>query len=325
MNNTASLIASFFKNSDDFLITSHHAPDGDNLGCCIGMYLALKSIGKNAVIVNEDEFVPRYRFLINQKEPVFLCYSEGMKEKYGNVIILDTANYERIGNVRNIISENAFIINIDHHPTNENFGALNFVDPTASSASQILFRILKQNGFEMSKEISDALLSGLLSDTGGLRFNNTDVKAIETVKEMMSCGSDISDLTDRIFLRNSYSETVKVGEIISKIKLFIEEKIALAYNDQEKNPLEENEPVLMALNSIAEAEVSVFVRKNGENFYKISLRSKGGFNVSDFSAKWKGGGHKNAAGIKFKGSWDEFEKTVLSELKISCRKYYAGK
>jgi bifunctional oligoribonuclease and PAP phosphatase NrnA len=217
------------------------------------------------------------------------------------------------------------MVNIDHHPTNEKFGTLNYIDPSASSASQIAFKVLKDNGFRITKEVSDALLSGVLSDTGGLRFNNTDISTVSVVKELMECGSDLADITDRIFLRTSYEETVKISEIASKIRLFKEEKIALAYNDQEKNPLLENEPVLMILNSIEEAEVSLFVRKNGDNFFKISLRSKGGLNVSDFSAKWNGGGHKNAAGIKFKGSYADLEDTVLKELKQACREFYAGK
>jgi bifunctional oligoribonuclease and PAP phosphatase NrnA len=325
MNDVLSAIGSFLKDGNDFLITAHYAPDGDNLGACLGVYHALKQAGKRAVIVNEDRFVERYSFLFAGEEKAFVQYSDQMIEKFDKVIILDTANFERIGKVKNIISENAAMVNIDHHPTNEKFGTLNYIDPSASSASQIVFKVLKDNGFRITKEVSDALLSGVLSDTGGLRFNNTDISTVSVVKELMECGSDLADITDRIFLRTSYEETVKISEIASKIRLFKEEKIALAYNDQEKNPILENEPVLMILNSIEEAEVSLFVRKNGDNFFKISLRSKGGLNVSDFSAKWNGGGHKNAAGIKFKGSYADLEDTVLKELKQACREFYAGK
>lgn len=318
-----SAIGSFLKEKDDFLITAHHAPDGDNLGACIGMYLALTESGKKAVIVNEDKFVERFGFLFGRADSPFIRYSDELNSrKYENIIILDTAVYERIGKVKNIVSGNAFIINIDHHPTNEMFGALNYVDRTSASASQLVYEVLKENGLYTGKEVADALLCGVLSDTGGLRFGNTDTRVLRDVQEFMSCGSDLADITDRIFMRLSFSETVKVSEITSKIELFREEKIAFAYNDQEKNPLLENEPVLMILNSIEEAEVSLFVRKNGDNFYKISIRSKGDFNVSDFSAKWNGGGHKNAAGIKFYGSYEDFKNSILKELKETCLKYY---
>jgi len=319
----AKAIGKFLKEKDDFLITAHHAPDGDNLGACIGMYLALTETGKKAVIVNEDKFVERFSFLFNTQSSPYIKYTDELSgRKYRNVIILDTANFDRIGKVSNIIAQDAEIVNIDHHPTNEMFGSLNYVDSTASSASELVHEILKDSGFSIGRSVSDALLSGLLSDTGGLRFENTNVRAVKSVMDFMSYGSNLADLTDRIFMRISFSETVKVSEIASKIELFRDEKLALAYNDQEKNPLLENEPVLMILNSIEEAEVSLFVRKNGDDFYKISIRSKGNFNVSEFSERWKGGGHKNAAGIKFYGSYKDMRNTLLKDLRETCLKYY---
>jgi len=319
----AEAIGFFLKEKDDFLITAHHAPDGDNLGACIGMYMALTETGKKAVIINEDKFVERFSFLFNTRQSPYIEYYEGLsRRKFSNVIILDTANYDRIGKVSNIIAQDAQIVNIDHHPTNELFGSLNYVDSEAASASELVHEILKENGFSISRSVSDALLCGLLSDTGGLRFENTNVRTVKSVMEFMSYGSNLADLTDRIFMRLSFSETVKVSEIASKIELFRDEKLAFAYNDQEKNPLLENEPVLMILNSIQEAEVSLFVRKNGVDFYKISIRSKGDFNVSEFSEKWKGGGHKNAAGIKFYGSYDELRGKLLKDLRETCLKYY---
>ncbi|HQO09395.1 MAG TPA: bifunctional oligoribonuclease/PAP phosphatase NrnA [Clostridiales bacterium] len=321
--NVISLIGRFLKENNDFLIAAHHAPDGDNIGASIGMYLALKNSGKQAVIVNDDKIVERYVFLLGGDKGAFVQYSDELKnKKYKNIIILDTATSERVGKVRNIIADDALIINIDHHPTNEMFGTLNYVDSSSASASQLVYRVLKENGFSITKQISDALLSGVLSDTGGLRFENTDSKVLSSVQEFIACGSDLTDITDRIFLRLDYEETIKVSEIASKIELFRNERIALAYNDQTVNPLYENEPVLMILNSISEAGVSLFVRKNGEDFYKISIRSKGGFNVSDFAAKWNGGGHKNAAGIKFYGSFDKLRNTLLKDLREDCLKYY---
>ncbi|MFO7810075.1 MAG: bifunctional oligoribonuclease/PAP phosphatase NrnA [Candidatus Delongbacteria bacterium] len=324
MNETLEKIGKFLKGRNDFLITAHHAPDGDNIGACCAVFWALKQIGKKALIVNEDKFVERFNFLLGETRSSFVRYDDSFKKKFENIVVLDTANFDRIGKVRELVAENAYIINIDHHFTNDDFGTVNYIDPTASSASEILIKIFTHNGIKITKEISDSLLSGVLSDTGGLRFGNTNIKTIEAVRELMLRGSDLADITDRIFLRLSYSETVKISEIITKIKLFGKERLAVAYNDQVLNPLIENEPVLMTLNSIEEAEVSVFIRKNGDDFYKLSLRSKGDFNVSEFASKWNGGGHKNAAGIKFYGSFEELEVTIMTELKRICLKYYGS-
>ncbi|MDD2521194.1 MAG: bifunctional oligoribonuclease/PAP phosphatase NrnA [Anaerolineaceae bacterium] len=316
-------IGEILRKEDDFLITSHFAPDGDNIGSCAGMYHALTSIGKKAVIVNEDGFVERFRYLFGKADLPFVKYSEKLKKKFGNVIILDTATFERIGKVKELIKKDACIINIDHHPANTNFGTVNLVDEQAASAAQIVFSLLEKNNFPMDKKISNALLSGLLSDTGGLRFANTDKRALRDSLNMMKYGSDIAELNDRIFMRLSYDETVKVNRIVSETQLFRKEKIAITYNDQQNDPLIENEPVLMALSSIEEAEIAVFIRKTDKDRYKLSLRSKGGFDVNKFSSKWGGGGHRNASGIRFEGTYEKLLKDLIGDLKRTALEYYA--
>ncbi len=322
-NLTVTRIGEILRKEDDFLITSHFAPDGDNIGSCAGMYHALTSIGKKAVIVNEDGFIDRFRYLFEGTDVPFIKYSGDLKKKFSNVIILDTATYERIGKVKELIKKDACIINIDHHPANTQFGTVNLVDEHAASAAQIVLYLLEKNNIPVNQRISDSLMSGLLSDTGGLRFANTDKRALRDSLRMLRYGSDIAELNDRIFMRLSYDETVKVNRIVSETQLFRKEKIAITYNDQQNDPLIENEPVLMALSSIEEAEVAVFIRKTDKDRYKLSLRSKGGFDVNKFSSKWGGGGHRNASGIRFEGTYEELLNDLIGDLKRTALEYYA--
>ena len=315
-SNVLALIGKFVKNNDNFLITSHFAPDGDNLGSCIAFHLMLKSLGKNSIIVNEDKLVSRFEFLLPDKATAFKQFSEmNIDKKYDNVIIVDTANIDRIGKVAELFSKDATVVNIDHHFTNTNFGTINFVDGNVASASQLVLQVFQGNDLTISREISDAILAGVLSDTGGLKFRNTDIEVISNVKDLMGYGSDMADITNRIFSSMSFSEIMKVNKVTAEIKLYKDEKIAIAYNDQQNNPLEENEPVLMVLNSIEEADVFLFVRRVDEKKLKISLRSDCDFNVSDFAGQWGGGGHKSAAGMRYSGTIEEFNADVLEKLK----------
>ena len=206
-----------------------------------------------------------------------------------------------------------------HHFTNTNLGTINFVDGNAASASQLVYRIFKENNFLITTKISDPILVGILSDTGGLKFRNTNVEVISTVKDLMELGSDLADITERIFASMSYEESMKVNKIASEIILYKKEGIAVAYNDQMNNPLIENEPVLMILNSIEEAGVTMFIRKAADGKLKISLRSSSDFNVSDFAGQWGGGGHKSAAGMRYSGTIEEFNADVLEKLKVEIR------
>ncbi|MCK4979404.1 MAG: DHH family phosphoesterase, partial [Candidatus Delongbacteria bacterium] len=157
-------IGEFILENDNFLITSHFSPDGDNIGSCIAFHLMLTELGKASVIVNEDKLVSRFEFLLKGKTSVFKQFSEmNVEDKYSNVIILDTANIDRIGKVSELFSENATIVNIDHHFTNTDFGTINFVDGNIASASQLVLQIFKGNDLAVSKEVSDAILAGVLS------------------------------------------------------------------------------------------------------------------------------------------------------------------
>ena len=315
-NNVIKQVGKFISENDNFLITSHFAPDGDNIGSCIAFHLMLEELGKTSIIINEDGLVDRFKFLLKNKTVAFKQFSEmNVEDKFNNVVIVDTANIGRIGKVSELFSDNTTIVNIDHHFTNSNFGTVNFVDGNIASASQLVLQIFKGNDLAISKEVSDAILAGVLSDTGGLKFRNTDIEVISNVKELMGYGSDLADITNRIFSSMSFSEIMKVNKVTSEIKLYAKEKIAIAYNDQQDNPLEENEPVLMILNSIEEADVFLFVRKVDDAKLKISLRSDSDFNVSDFAGQWGGGGHKNAAGMRYSGTFEEFEKDVIEKLK----------
>ncbi|MDA3839320.1 MAG: bifunctional oligoribonuclease/PAP phosphatase NrnA [Candidatus Delongbacteria bacterium] len=310
-------IGDFITNNDNFLITAHFSPDGDNLGACIAFYLMLKDMGKSSIVVNEDLIIDKFDFLLENKSTAFKQFSEmDPNVKFDNVIIVDTANIDRIGKVSELISEKATVINIDHHFTNANYGNINFIDGNSASASQLVYKIFKENNLSISTKISDAILVGILSDTGGLKFRNTNVEVISIVKDLMKLGSDLADITEKIFASMSYKETMKVNKIASEIVLYEKEGIAVAYNDQKMNPLIENEPVLMILNSIEEAKVTMFVRKADNNKLKVSLRSNSYFNVSDFAGKWGGGGHKNAAGMRYDGTFEEFKKDVVEKLKL---------
>ena len=321
MSSNIDRLISVIENGNDFLLTSHYAPDGDGLSSCIAFHLALKQLGKRSVITNHDAFVDRYRFLLDEDD-TFVRSDALNKYSFKKIIILDTANIERIGAVADLIDQDAVIINIDHHATNSNFGTVNIIDPEASSTAQMLIELLPLCGAQISRPVADAVLSGILSDTGGLRFANTTPAVLEAVKRMLDCGSDMADISDRLFLRTHFDQVIKVNKICSEMVLCRKEKLVVAFNDQIENPLIENEPVLSMLASIAEAQVSVFIRKNGENFYKLSVRSKGDFNVSAFAEKWNGGGHRNAAGIRFYGSFTDLEKTLLAELKNLCMEKY---
>ncbi|HMS08459.1 MAG TPA: DHHA1 domain-containing protein, partial [Pyrinomonadaceae bacterium] len=64
----------------------------------------------------------------------------------------------------------------------------------------------------------------------------------------------------------------------------------------------------------------VLMREVGGGRYRGSLRSKGDINVARVAEHFGGGGHKNAAGLRVEGDWDEKEKEIVEALQKAIAK-----
>lgn len=306
---------------DEFLITAHFSPDGDNIGSCVAVYQLLKNMGKKAVIINEDPVPDKFRFLLGDDIVINLA-SDYPQEKFDNVIILDVGSPARIGTVKNFVAEEAFIINIDHHSSNPRFGDLFVVDNICAAAAQVVYNLIVANDFTLTKRIAEAIYVGILSDTGGFRYSNTDKAVMQTATALMEFDIDASDLMERTFHLNPFQQVLKAGTIIKNTELIYPGPAAILIHDQQTNPIQDNDLILELLNSVKEAAVILFIRVMDDNLIKTSFRSKTDFNVSDFAAKFGGGGHPKAAGLRFDGTLQVYKDTVLKQLEIELKEFF---
>ena len=98
-------IITFIKNNDDFLITSHYSPDGDNIGASTALYMILEDMGKNVVFINRDKYPEKYNFIQPDNMNFFKKEDFPDGTKFKNIITIDTADYHRIGSVSDLIEE----------------------------------------------------------------------------------------------------------------------------------------------------------------------------------------------------------------------------
>ncbi len=303
---------------DNFLITSHISPDGDNIGSCVAWYEVLTSMGKKAFIRNQDKLPDKYEFIY---EGIDIRNADEQSESFDNVIILDIGAYKRVGKVRDLISKDAFIINIDHHESNDKFGDIAIVDPYSASTTQLLFEIFKFWDISLSKRALEALYMGILTDTGGFRHQNTDQRLFLIAAEIVAGGISPAYVMRNTFNNNSLDYIKNSCEAVSKSVLEEEYLLLTTYLDNSDEKLLESDLVLELMSSVREAEVFVFIREEKDKF-KLSLRSKNEFNLSKFAGKYGGGGHPKAAGISLNEDLDFIYKVLLEDLKKELKKFY---
>jgi len=304
-------IRNLLTQNDNFYITSHINPDGDAIGSCFGLGMALQKIGKNVQVFLEP-FQSRFDIipgegLLNEKafsEDVFL-------------ICLDCSSFDRLNpEHQKVAASSSCVINIDHHYTNTNFANINYVDGNASSACELVYRLL--DGFiEIDQDIASALYAGMVSDTGGFRFDYTSPQTLHVAGNLMSNGIDFTTIYTELLLMRSHTELKLLAKVLENAQISGNVMHVCVNKDMIKsvpNALSRDvEGIVELMLNTRDVEISVLLyeKENGE--IKMSLRSCSA-NVGEVAKKFGGGGHHLAAGANVKGNIHEIREQVLGLL-----------
>ena len=270
--------------AETIVILTHETPDGDAIGSSLGLKLALEKIGKYA-----DVIMTKYANMYS-----FLPGSEEIKEKsdiqnYDLAISLDCAILKRLDNKEYFEKAKKTIV-IDHHGSNNMYGDINYVNPVSPACSEILLVILTYFGIEIDTKIGTCLMTGIITDTGGLQ---TKTKAnFELCKRVM----EREELLEDGKVAFSYITTKDMEEVNAKEG--------------------DHEGLVNIGREIEGVEVAVFIRqKDNEDMYKVSIRTGEKVNASDVCLMFGGGGHPRAAGALIPGTVEQVKEKILKELK----------
>jgi phosphoesterase RecJ-like protein len=297
--------------SEKIAIISHLNPDGDALGSSLSLYSILKKIGKEVNIVNVTSPLPHFLdFLPNYNE-----IQNRVPEKYDLMISCDCGSFDRLG----IEERPPFLINIDHHISNTNFGDINLVED-AVSTSQVIFRLLKDIGVNIDKESAICLYTALVTDSGNFQYDNVDSEAFEMAAELLRCGVESGYVAKMLFERDRVEKLKFLSKALETLELFLEQKVACVEITKEMFEVtgatkNDSEGLVNMIRKVESVEVAMVLREEEEGV-KVSLRSKNYVDVSKIAVKFGGGGHIRASGATIKGKgFEEIKNMILEELK----------
>jgi phosphoesterase RecJ-like protein len=210
------------------------------------------------------------------------------------------------------------IVNLDHHPTNTNFGEVNWVEPTAAATAQMLVHLIRSLHIPLDVEIATCLLHGILSDTLGFRTPNTTPDVLRTATELVELGAPLSYLSDRIFNQRPL-ETIRLWSLALQ-QLTLEGRILSSEITNQMRQLvgydqEGDAGLVNYLNTANEADIAVVFSELQDGQISVSLRSASGFDVSRVAVELGGGGHAQAAGCTLPGPLEAAKASVLPLLR----------
>lgn len=314
-------IISEIRKHDVFLITTHVNPEGDALGSVLAFYRLLVSLGKKACIYNEDKVPYGYDFLPGVEE--IKLYKQNIKHvAFDCFVVLDCSDLKRTGEVYRLNKENKPVINIDHHISNIKFGDINWINPKASSACQMVYELYGKMNVKIDKEAALLLYVGIVTDTGSFRYSNTDSSTHLVVADLLRYGLDIPSIFRNLYCSVPFCDMQLLIKTLGGIRRCHQGKIV--WVEIKEEVLKEcrqihadfSDYVLSFIRMIKDAEVAILLKENlgVKNEVRINFRSQGKVDVNAVAAFFGGGGHKTASGCTMKGSLTKIRKQVILKI-----------
>ena len=310
-------IAKLIKKRDDFLLIGHIDFDADCIGSLFGLKWILDKLNKNSLVLLAED-IKDYDFLdIRENDYQFFDEFKFQKDKKYNIIALDSGDADRLAQGKNYL-DSFPVFNIDHHEDNTNFADYNYVNPQKAAAALIVYDLANILQIDVDLRIGEALITGIIGDTGSFRYSNTNIDVLEVTTELMKKGVNLYKINRMLYSRNSYKSVLFKGLALSTIKRSEDGKIAWltaskdSFDEAGMDEIDSMSIVNYA-RDIKNVEVGIsFTEK--ENEIKVSFRSNEYCKVNEIASKFSGGGHPRAAGCTIKGNLDEVKDMVINEV-----------
>lgn len=314
-----SQVVELIENKQKFGITTHIKPDGDGVGSSLGLCWLLRSLGKSAEVIVRGEIPIAYRNLPGADE---IRDVEAVDKEYDAVFVIECSDLERPG-IKGL--DGQFTVNIDHHATSAHFGTINWIDSTASAVGEMIYNLCKAIGGRVTREIAECVYMALVTDTGSFHFSNTTDRTLKVASELIKAGVRPAEISEAVYNNYPWSRIELMRQVLGTVKRDESGKVASLRQTLE---MRQNSGAVDGDNNgfvnipLAAREILavVYMREIGSNQYRVSLRSKGDINVARVAERYGGGGHRNAAGLRVEGDWDERERELVEAVREAVEK-----
>jgi phosphoesterase RecJ-like protein len=295
------------------MITSHIRPDGDGLGSGLALYWMLRSLGKDATVLLRDRVPPAYTVLPGSD---MVVVAQDVSEDYEAAFIIECSDVMRPGLPS---LKDQFVVNIDHHSTTTAFGNVNWIDPTAAAVGEMIYNLCKALGVQVTKEIAECIYTALLTDTGSFHFSNTTERTLKIASELVRLGVEPARISQALFYSYPFSKIKLLGLVLSTIERDETGRLAWVTMDRETMyesdaSEEDSDGIVNHALSVGEVDAVAFFKELSPGVYRVSLRSKGKNNVAKVAEMFGGGGHRNAAGCRIEGDFEDVKRRVIEGL-----------
>ena len=285
--------AAILKQQDNVLILTHAHPDGDTLGCGFALCRALLALGKRARVICADEIPQKYSYLYSD------IPAEDFEEQF--IVAVDIATENLLGDLQDVYGGKINLC-IDHHGTNTLYAENNLVEEVAA-ACEIIFRVIKELGVSVDKNIANCLYTGISTDTGCFRYASVTADTFRAAAELVELGAENGRINRAMFetKTKTYARLEKLA--IEGMRLYCNERVAVITVTQDmyaKTGSNETETEALAplTRQIEGVEIGLTIREKADKTCKVSIRTFESVNAAEMAKFFGGGGHPQASACR---------------------------
>lgn len=304
MTNPPAELIDRIRHGQRFVIASHQRPDGDAIGSAMAMSLALQAIGKDTTVVTDA--IPA-AFLQPFPGVDTVRITPEITDAYDAALIMECSELSRTG-VKGL--DRSPVLNIDHHPGNTGYGAINWVDESAAACGEMAFTLIEALGAPLTEDVATHIYLAVLTDTGSFHFSHLTPRTYEIAKRCVEAGADPAWIARTHYDSNTLARVRIFGAVMNGMVIVDEGRIALLSVTRRTmadlgGTNDDLEGLINFPLTVKDIEAVAFFKEIGDNDWRVSLRSKGTVDVGSI-ARWQGGGgHTNAAGCSAAGTLDD--------------------
>lgn len=321
-------VVTTIQNKNNFLILGHIDPDGDSMGSIFALKWILDKINKKSMVIVNESPLERYEFFFDNRKQESQLWNDYEKiEEYRNkklspdsfnYIILDCSNLDRLGEGKELVDDN-FIINIDHHPDNAEFGDINYVDSSRAAVGEIIYELAELLQVSLNRKIGEAIATAIITDTGSLQYENTSSRVLSILSQLMKKDIDLYKINRKLFGNYSFNTVKLKGMALTTLERTNSGEIAWLYvtkkmMDKTDTDIKATTGFVNYARDIAGVEVGLGFFES-ENRIDVSLRSNSYVKVNKIASKFGGGGHVKAAGCSLEMELEKAINKVINEVK----------
>ena len=299
------------------LAVTHARADGDTIGASAALAEAARQIGKTATVFVPDDMPARFAFLLGSNGPAAADEFAALADEADLVVVVDTCAFAQLDGLEgDIRSRREKIVVIDHHHTVEDVGAVEWIDTSAAAVGVMVLELIEALDWPIGPAQAEALMTAITTDTGWLRFANTDRRALEAAGRLVGMGVRPDRLYKKLYQRDRPERIQLMARVLGGLELHCDGRLAamtVRQSDfvQSGATSEETESLVNEALRIGGVDTAVLLVANSD-CVRVSLRSRDAINVAAVAERFGGGGHPRAAGVRVDQDIDALKQRIIT-------------